>query len=178
MALNDANRLLATIETSPATLPIATTKAAANASLEAAAKAVNRPVLSVGPLGVSDPGPIPGYSLSDAARPQFIRQAFGLLRKASESNPHPLGILELPRPDEAGGRASVAQLSDHHPLEQRQTFAVEAVVSRRLLQDVQSDFQLFWLNYDNLLMRIEYKEDRDRGPKIPTEPIPNTPIGT
>lgn len=144
---------------------------AQSTSLESAAKAAgSKPIIAAGPISGSVPT-VPNYTLDEASRPQFIRDAFQLLRLANASTPHPLTVIQIPH----AGKAVVAQLADVTARWSAENYHLaQASASQALSQELRQVLEHDWFNYDNVASRLDFHEFAK--PKNPRHTPPATPL--
>lgn len=131
---------------------------AKSAGLAQAARTAGLQVISTGQFSPRNPRMIPGYTLTDAAAQQDLGQAAQkLLKDASQADPHPASLVELP----AVRRVAVAELAAAQ-LELPEWFAQIEIVNGQRQTNMQKLAQ-DWFGYDAVVSRLDYKSEEKAG---------------
>jgi hypothetical protein len=142
-------------------------------TLKSAASAAGRTLTPITGVRFNDATALLPLHLSGpvAAR-SFLRQTFELMSSASKNNPHPVGIIELPR----DGRALVVQIDNvHSDLTPDDLRILEAQAGFQAARQFATPLQADWFSYDNIAARLNYQPTAANDRNNPTPANPNTP---
>jgi hypothetical protein len=133
------------------------------------------PLLNVGPIQFGQTDPVTGYAtLSPKATMQFTHNAFDLLSLASPTNSQPIGLI----PVQLDGRVLVAQVSGIQPMwSPVATIPVlQSQAAATVRQELATELRSHWFNYDDLIARTDYQEQKQTAQPSPPAPAqPNPP---
>ncbi|HEY1684052.1 MAG TPA: hypothetical protein VGG19_04770 [Tepidisphaeraceae bacterium] len=147
-------------------------------SVSTPSRPAGQPVIHAGPMQFSQMDPIIGYAItSPLAQRQFIEGSFDLLSSATPSNPEPIGLIANPMQ----GKAIVAQITHVDPLWASTATVpmMEAATAQSIRREFLAALQEKWFNYDNLVARTDYHEQKSAEPSSPSVPNnsqPNPPL--
>ena len=127
--------------------------AANTTGLRPAAVAIGQPVVTTDPFAGIPAGENLRVSLSDAARGDFVRQAFLLLNQYDASKkPNPLGLIEVPQ----DGRVFVVRLADVTRSADVPEYKMALQIKNELRMQLMRPFFAQWFNYDAIAHRNGY----------------------
>ena len=127
--------------------------AANTTGLRPAAVAIGQPVVTTDPFGGTPAGENLGISLSEAARGDFVRQAFSLLNQYNAvKKPNPLGLIEVPQ----DGRVFVVRLASVTRSVDVPEYKMALQIKSELRMQLMRPFFAQWFDYDAIARRNQY----------------------